>query len=210
MSQKDYKLTYFDMSGGRGEAIRLAFLLGDIAFEDIRFSFSEWGELREKAPFHQVPFLELDGQVVAQSNALLRYVGKLAGLYPEDPYQALLCDELLESVEDLWQKLGPTMGLEADALKAARKTLVEGPYTRYLEQFEARLKKAGGEFFADGRLTIADLQVFVFCQSLGSGHLDHIPQDLAQQVAPEVAKHQKRISQVPKIRDYYAKMFAKA
>lgn len=209
MSQHSFKLTYFDISGGRGEPIRLAFKLGGIDFEDVRLSFAEWAQKRESAPFHQVPFLQIDHQLVTQSNAILRYVGKLAGLYPEDPYQALLCDELLDAVEDLWQKLGRTMGLEGEALKTARETLVQGPYTRYLEQFEARLKR-GGEFFADGRLTVADLQIFVFCRSLQSGHLDHIPQDLISKVAPEVAKHQQRISEVPAIKEYYSKLFSKA
>lgn len=199
------------MPGGRGEPTRLAFTIGDINFEDNRIPFPEWPNAREHAPFHACPTLEVDGNTVAQSNAIVRYIGKLTNLYPEDPYQALLCDEILDAVEDLWQKLGATMGIEdQDALKAARIALAEGPYTLFLQQFENRLKNAGGEFFADGRLTVADLQVLTFCRALSTGHLDHLPQDLVEKVAPEVAKHTKRILEVPQIRDYYAKMFASA
>jgi hypothetical protein len=36
---------------------------------------------------------------VTQSDAITRYVGKLAGLYPEDDLQALLCDEVMGALE---------------------------------------------------------------------------------------------------------------
>jgi glutathione S-transferase len=39
-----------------------------------------------------VPVLEVGGVVYCQSNAILRYVGKLAKLYPEDPVLALRAD----------------------------------------------------------------------------------------------------------------------
>ena len=41
------------------------------------------------------------GVTVTQSNSMLRYVGKVAALYPEDNLQALYCDEAMDAVEDL-------------------------------------------------------------------------------------------------------------
>ena len=40
------KLTYFDMHGGRGEPARLAMAIGGIDFEDSRFAFAEFAEVR--------------------------------------------------------------------------------------------------------------------------------------------------------------------
>ena len=40
------KLTYFDFHGGRAEPARLAMAIGGIAFEDHRFSFPEFAEVR--------------------------------------------------------------------------------------------------------------------------------------------------------------------
>ena len=57
------------------------------------------------------PVLHVDGVLVTQSDAITRYAGKLAGLYPTDPYQALLCDEVLSAVEDANIKLGTSFGL---------------------------------------------------------------------------------------------------
>jgi glutathione S-transferase len=211
MPNHNLKLTYFDISGGRAEPARLAFTIGGIEFEDIRVPFSEWANVRESSPFHACPFLEVDGRVVGESTAIMRFAGKLANLYPEDPVQALYCDELLEAVEDMWVKLGPTMHIQdPDELKLARKELAEGPYTRFLQQFEERLKANGGKFFADNRLTVADLQVLTVCRGLASGNFDHIPTDLVATVAPEVQKHMERVLEVPAIRDHYAKLASAA
>ena len=86
----NYKLTYFDFDGGRGEPIRIAFHAAGIDFEDYRLSFPEFGEMRRNIRFNAVPVLEIDGAEVTQSNGLSRYIGKLAGLYPEDDLQALV------------------------------------------------------------------------------------------------------------------------
>ena len=74
------KLTYFDFHGGRGEPARLALSIGGIAFEDDRVPFSDWERRKPDTPFGTLPTLERDGQTVAQSNAINRYVGKLTDL----------------------------------------------------------------------------------------------------------------------------------
>ena len=199
------KLTYFDIHGGRAEPARLAMHIGNIAFEDYRFGFAEFAEVRKSTPLNQVPTLHVDGVQVTQSDAITRYVGQLAGLYPADPLQALLCDEVLGVVEDAYIKIGPTYSMTGDALKEARTALVNGPLTMYLTWMQSALQAHGGEYFADHRLTIADLKVFVFVRSLNSGRLDHIPTDLVEKIAPEVNAHTRRIAQVPQIAQYYAK-----
>lgn len=205
------KLTYFDIPGGRAEPARLAMTIGGVEFTDHRVPFAQWPEVRESAPFHACPFMEVDGKKIAQSNTISRFVGRMTNLYPEDAWQAALCDEALDAVEDMWVKIGATMGMDdPEALKAARVALAEGAYTRYLQQLAQRLEAAGGTYFADGRLTVADLQVFVVCRALGSGNFDHIPKDLVQTVAPTLAEHMQRVSEVPEIKEYYAKLFAKA
>jgi glutathione S-transferase len=90
-------------------------------------------------------------------------------------------------------------------LKDARAALVSGPLTLYLGWLQSQLLAHGGSFFADQRLTIADLKVFSFIRGLVSGRLDHVPLDLVDQVAPEVSAHVKRIAQTPAIVAYYAK-----
>jgi glutathione S-transferase len=203
------KLSYFDMHGGRGEPARLALAIGGIAFEDHRFSFPEFAEVKKTAPFGQVPVLHVDGIQVTQCDSINRYVGKLAGLYPADPYQALLCDEVMYVVEEASVKLGPTFRMTGEEQKAARLALVNGSMPVYLAWLEKQLLAHGGQYFADNRLTIADLKVFVDVRGLNSGRLDHVPTDLIEKVAPALNAHMQRIAQTPAVAEYYAKFEAK-
>ena len=199
----NYKLTYFDFDGGRGEPIRIAFHAAGIDFEDIRWSFPEFSELRQDTRFNAVPVLEIDGAAVTQSDGLSRYVGKLAGLYPEDDLQALYCDEALGAVEDTYHHIVQTFGLQGDELKKAREKLVDGWLSVYLLGLGELLARGGGEYFADNRLTVADLKVFVQIRSLLAGTLDHVPTELVAQLAPGLVQHQERIEADPVVVAYY-------
>jgi glutathione S-transferase len=199
------KLTYFDFHGGRGEPARLAMSIGGVAFDDDRVQPSDWERREADTPFGALPVLEVDGQVVAQSNAINRYVGKLTELYPSDPWQAALCDEVMEAVEDINTKIGATFFLPEEQKKAQRTALVEGPIPFYLTRLQQRLEAHGGQYFADNRLTVADLKVFVWIRHLKSGALDHVPTDLTDRVAPKLVEHYERVKNNARVKGYYAK-----
>ncbi len=198
----EYKLTYFDFPGGRGEPIRIAFHAAGIDFEDHRISFDEFLQTREQMRFNCAPVLRIDGVEITQSNAMLRYVGKMAGLYPEDATQALYCDEAMDAVEDLLHQIVYTFGLEGEALKAARKKLVDGWMTIFVTGLGEILER-GGDYIADNRLTVADLKVYVQTRSLRSGTFDHVPTDLVDRLAPNLVAHEERIASDPVVKAYY-------
>ena len=199
-----YKLTYFDFDGGRGEPIRIAFHYGGIEFEDDRISFEEFMKMRESTRFNSLPTMEIDGNVVTQTNAMLRHVGKKVGLYPEDEMQAYYCDEPMDAVEDMLHRIVATFGLEGEELRKAREELAAGWLTTFIKGLDELLERGGGEYFADNRLTVADLQVFVQTRSLASGTLDHVPTDFVEQIAPALAKHRDRVAADPIVTAYYA------
>lgn len=199
-----YKLTYFDFDGGRGEPIRIALHAAGIAFDDNRISFAEFGKQRGSLRFNSVPVFEIDGAAITQSNAICRYIGKLANFYPTDDLQALYCDEAMEALEDLLHHIVRTFGLEGDELKAAREKLVAGWLSVYLRGLDDLLTRGGGSYFADNRMTVADLKVFVQTRSLQAGNLDYVPTDLVQKIAPGLVEHQKRIASDPRVVAYYA------
>jgi len=199
-----YELTYFDFDGGRAEPIRIAFHAAGIDFEDNRLSFPEFSEMRQSTRFNSVPVLEIDGAAVTQSNALSRYVGKMAGLYPEDELQALYCDEVMDALEDVLHYVVPTFGLQGDELRKAREELADGWLTVYLRGLGELLARGGGEYFANNGLTVADLKAFVQTRWLRSGSLDHVPTDLVQRVAPGLVEHQELIESDPRVVAYYA------
>lgn len=198
-----YKLTYFDIDGGRAEPVRIAFHAAGIQFEDERITFPEFMEMRGGTRFNSVPVLEVDGAVVTQTNGMCRYVGKMAGLYPEDAAQALYCDEALGAIEDLLHKLVPTFGLEGEELKSAREALVDGWITIFVKGLGEILER-GGDYFADNKLTVADLKVAYMVQWLNSGQLDHVPTDLVERLAPALNAHAERTMSDPVVTSYYA------
>lgn len=199
-----YKLTYFDFDGGRAEPVRIAFHSAGIDFEDNRLSFAEFNHSNPKFRFHSVPILEIDGEQITQSNAMCRYIGRMAGLYPEDNIQALYCDETLDALEDISHYIVQTFFLEGEALRSAREKLVDGWLTIFIKGLDELLRRGGGTYFADNRLTMADLKVFVQVRALCSGILDHVPTDLVSRLAPDLIEHEKRISEDPRILAYYA------
>lgn len=201
-----YKLDYFDFSGGRGEPIRIAFHAAGVTFEDNRLSFEQFGEMRQSTPFNSLPVLEIDGAAITQTNGILRYVGKLGGLYPSDDLQALYCDEVMGAVEHLSYHIGQTMRLPDDELRAAREKLVEGWLTTFVHGIDGLLTRGGGQYFADSRLTVADLKTFIQTRWLCSGTLDHIPSDFVQKLAPGLIAHQQRVEKEPVVVAYYASL----
>ena len=199
-----YKLTYFDIDGGRGEVTRIAFHAAGIEFEDNRISFPEFGEARGSMRFNAVPVLEVDGEEISQSDAMSRYVGRLAGLYPADPMQAMYCDEVMGAFEDLTHFIVRTFGLEGDELKEARTQLVDGKMTVFLKGVQELLHRGGGEYFADNQLTVADLRSFVQVRSLSAGLLDHVPADIVQNIAPDLLEHHQRVAADKRVSAWYA------
>lgn len=201
----DLRLLYFDFNGGRGEAARLAMAIGGVEFEDDRVAVEQWPEVKGTTPLGQLPVLYVDGLALTQTNSINRYVGKLAGLYPEDALQALKCDEPMSAIEDVMYQIVPTLFMQdEDEKKAAREALAAGPIPVFVSALGKMLEAGGGEYFADNRLTIADLKVFLFVRYLRSGMLDYVPTNLPDTLAPGLVSHFERINAHPAIRAWYA------
>ena len=199
------KLTYFDFHGGRGQTARLALTIAKLPFEDDRVGFADWPGRKASTLYGTLPELETDGVRLSQSNAINRYVGRLTGLYPEDSLQAAFCDEAMDAVEDVSVQLVPTLFMPEEQKKARRKELADGCIPFYAARLGQQLSARGGQYFADGRLTVADLKVFVLIRHLTGGVLEHIPADLVQRTAPGLVAHRDRVAGHEGVKAYYAK-----
>lgn len=199
------KLRYFDIDGGRGETARLAMSIGKVPFEDERFQSGDWPAIRATTPFLQAPVLEIDGQALTQCNTINRYTGKLAGLYPDDPLQAAYCDEVMDAIEDITVKVGRTLFIQdPEEKRRLREELAAGPIPLYVTRVGEMLARGGGDYFADRRLTVADLKAFVWIRHLRSGNLEHVPGDFPDRLAPNLVTHCQRIEAHPGVRAWYA------
>ena len=68
-----------------------------VQFEDKVITFAEWGGHKALMTNQQVPALEFkDGKKMGQSLAMLRFLGRKYGYYPEDAMKAFLADALCD------------------------------------------------------------------------------------------------------------------
>jgi glutathione S-transferase len=203
---KHIKLTYFDFHGGRGEPIRLALAIAGIPFEDERIAFANWAECKPRERFGGLPQLEVDGETISQSNAIGRYAGILAGLYPEDPWRAAQCDEICDAVEAVSAQMTPSFQMkDPEERRRERERLAAGPIPGHLKWLATILEARGGQWFVENRLTMADLKVAETVRFLGSGRLDHIPKDIVHTAAPALVAHRERVLEHPGVKAYYAR-----
>ncbi|CAN0074196.1 unnamed protein product [Laminaria digitata] len=103
----------------------------------------------------------MDGTDYTQSTALLRYAGKLGGLYPECPLKALKVDEIVMIAEDVFINLFSTLGEKDEAKKLEKcKTLMAGKIKDLLKDIASKVAANKCSAFCVGDcLTIADIQV---------------------------------------------------
>lgn len=88
-------------------------------YEDNRIKFPEWAEMKASTPYGSLPLLEVNGKVYAQSEAILRFVGKKAGLYPSDNLAALKVDEIMAATHDAITAVSASVREKDEKKKAA-------------------------------------------------------------------------------------------
>ncbi len=172
-------LTYFN-APGRAESVRVALRLAGQPFEDRRLNYADFGALKAQGalPLGSVPLLEVDGLVLTQTAAMLRYAARLGGgeLYPSDPLQALIVDSALDTFNDtLSNALLPSL-YERDMEKklAMRVDFAAGPLARACAYVEGLIARSGGPFLLGSSLSIADIVIALQIGQIEAGGLDGI------------------------------------
>eukprot|EP01124_Arcella_intermedia_P024513 TRINITY_DN4148_c0_g2_i2.p1 TRINITY_DN4148_c0_g2~~TRINITY_DN4148_c0_g2_i2.p1 ORF type:complete len:201 (-),score=56.92 TRINITY_DN4148_c0_g2_i2:304-906(-) len=169
MASPTYKLHYFDMPG-RGEPIRLAFRIGGIPFEDCRISFPDWAQKKHTFPFGTVPVLEVDGKNLCNSNTILQYAGKVAGLGPADLFSIAKVDEFLSVIEDYMGELFGFLRRSPEEKEKFISEFVKGTSPYYLGLLEKTAVANGGPYAVGGCLSVADLKLYVLMNLIHAGH----------------------------------------
>jgi len=169
------RLIYFDFAGSRGEECRIALHLAGVDFEDVRVPRSEWKALKPTTPFGAMPVLELpDKPPLAQSNAILVYIGRLHGLHPKDDFEAARHEALMNYAEELRHQVSPTLRISDEAHKrAAREELARDALPRWGANVERQL--GAGPFVAGDTLNVADIKLYMIVRWFASGVVDHVP-----------------------------------
>ncbi len=200
----DLKLTYFDFAGSRGEEVRLALTIAGVPFDDNRLSRAAFAAMKPDLPFGSVPILEVAGQgVFAQSNAILRLIGRQHGLYPDDLFEAARHDALMDAAEDLRQRISPTFRIQDPAEKTAARQELAGDYILHWGRCVERLI-GEGPFLAGAQPGVADIKLYMAERWISSGGLDDVPADLFDPF-PRLKTLARSLRALPAVEAWYAR-----
>ena len=170
------ELTHFDSSvGSRAFGIRVCFNHAGIDWKDNRVSYQDFVAAKKEGKFPTgLPILKLvNGREITQSCAILRYAGKLCGLYPEDPLKAMVCDSILDTLTDLMAKAPQASSPEEK--KKLREEYAAGRMKSYMSQLTSMVEAEGGKFCLGNELTIADLHLIFVTGCIATGEFDYVP-----------------------------------
>jgi len=184
-SQPELKILYWDIDG-RAAPLRLACVLGGLQFENSFATFEEFRAMKEagELKYGQFPVLYVDGVQFAQSNSQLRYLGKLGGLYPENPLEALKVDEVLDFLTEIGETLSLAMhptraGFDSFASEEkkleVRARIASDILPPKLSKLNSILEANGTGFLVGEKPTIADCSLRCSLRWLSKGILDGIP-----------------------------------
>lgn len=198
------KLTYFDFSGSRGEDCRLALHVAGVPFEDHRIGRDAWLEMKPTSPFGSLPILETSGHPpLAQTNAILQFVGRLYDLHPSDPFEAARHEAIMAHVEDLRGKVGPMLRIsEPEAKKAARTELRESFLPTWAGFAEKAITKT--PYFGGDAIQVADIKLYMAVRWFESGVVDDIPATIFHEY-PKLMAIYAAVHEHPRVTDWRTK-----
>jgi glutathione S-transferase len=199
------KVYYGDMPFWRAEVVRLALFMGDVPFEDVRDQKRVDLIAAGKLTFGAVPVLEADGKMLSQTSAMAVYAAKLAGMHPEDAWDAAKVDECISGCTDVTGTVGKTFGMKDDEKASARAALIaaDGRLTLHLGGLEKICSENGGCSYAVGStITVADIAIWRLVGWLSSGVIDGIPGDYVSTTFPHLAELVTAVDAHPKVGEW--------
>ena len=170
------KLVYFKMRA-LAEAPQLLLNYCKINYEYImswdHFD-DEWSNVKPKLAFKQLPMMEVtDGTQICQSIAILHYIESLGGLKISDPLMAAEAMAVLQSSQELFAPLNPTVNFAVGQdFKNKRDTMKANLESRFSD-LARYLDKHEGRYFIDDTPRAAEFACF--------HHLD-----LSRELDPEI------------------------
>lgn len=215
------KLTYFNIEGA-AEPVRLALKLSGTEFEDDRIGFAQWGEMKAKMPYGQLPIMTVDdGKVMTQSAAMVRHVGSKFSttLYPIDKLYEI--EEAIGMVEDLKRAWMPCLYVSMrpenfgypsgypktdegkETIKTMRSKFVAEELPKYLGYFEGMLKD--NKWLVEGdEPTIADCFAVPALRAYTMGHIDNVSTDCLN-THPKVVAYVEKFCALTQLKGGYSK-----
>jgi len=211
------KIYYSHTPFWRAEVLRVSLFISNIPFEDVRISREEFINMiktgylpnGKKVPFHQLPVIEVDGEIIAQTGAIARYCGKISNLYSNDDINAAKIDQIIDAATDITNLVSPTIR-EKDAQKKAedRLLLKNKLLPRWFRYLENILSESTSDWFVENKMTIADIAMWRLLGWLISGIIDGIPTTIVDSY-PKLKNIHTNVHHHPKVQEWMLKTYGK-
>ena len=210
------KIYYSHLPFWRAEVLRVSLFIKDIPFEDIRVLREEFVHLiktgflpnGKRSPFHQLPVIEVDNEIIGQTGAIARYCGKVSNLYADDMLKAAKIDQIIDAATDITNKVSPTIKEKNLEKKMEdRKVLVNKLLPRWFKYLENLLSEDESTWFVE-KMTIADIAMWRLLGWLSSGIIDGIPTSVVDDF-PKLKNIHHQVHTHPKVQEWMLKTYGK-
>ena len=120
-----------------------------------------WSKVKPMIPFQQLPMMEVgDGTQICQSIAILQYIENRSGLSISDPIKAAEAMAILQSAQELFAPLNPTVNFATgDDFLTKRDAMREGLKSRFADLARC-LEKYDGKYFIDDTPRAAEFAAY--------------------------------------------------
>uniref|UniRef100_A0A914N768 glutathione transferase n=1 Tax=Meloidogyne incognita TaxID=6306 RepID=A0A914N768_MELIC len=197
-----YKLHYFDLPA-KGEPIRLLFNYKGQPFEDYRIKIEDWPTIKSKYPFGQLPLLEVDGKQLAQTGAIMQFLGKKFDLAGKNEWEEAKAMEIFFLYDEMRVPIGPYIGVKfgfsEGNLEQLRKDVFLPAIERYFPLYEKRLEESNSGFILPSGLSFVDFSIAHFIETMTKMEKDIMAK------YPKLVDHSKRIYSLPQLKEYLNK-----
>ena len=211
------KIYYSHTPFWRAEVLRVSLFISNIPFEDVRISREEFINMiktgylpnGKKVPFHQLPVIEVDGEIIGQTGAIARYCGKISNLYSNDNFNAAKIDQIIDAATDITNLVSPTIREKDEQKKIEDRLLLKNKllprWFRYLENI---LSESTSDWFVENKMTIADIAMWRLLGWLISGIIDGIPTTIVDSY-PKLKNIHTNVHHHPKVQEWMIKTYGK-
>ena len=211
------KIYYSHTPFWRAEVLRVSLFISNIPFEDVRISREEFINMiktgylpnGKKVPFHQLPVIEVDGEIIGQTGAIARYCGKISNLYSNDNINAAKIDQIIDAATDITNLVSPTIREKEAQKKIEDRLLLKNKLLpRWFTYLENILSESTSDWFVENKMTIADIAMWRLLGWLISGIIDGIPTTIVDSY-PKLKNIHTNVHHHPKVQEWMIKTYGK-
>ncbi|XP_046864114.1 hematopoietic prostaglandin D synthase-like isoform X2 [Xenia sp. Carnegie-2017] len=119
-------------------------------------------------PFGQLPILEFDDVILAQSMAILRFLSREHGFMPETSLEIALADGIVDQIQDCVLKVIKMWFTKSPEKEKVKQDLNDNYFPKNMSYFEKMFQKNCKEhtYFFGEKVTYADINFFVLLMVL--------------------------------------------